>query len=65
LTRRGRPVAVVVSLSDYQRFTAPRHGAWEAVERVRRTADLEALAIDPGEVFAIERDPSPGRDFSW
>ncbi len=65
LTRRGRPVAMVVSLHDYQRLAAPRHDVWDAVQRLREADDLEALDIDPDEVFAVERDPSPGRDFSW
>ncbi len=64
LTRRGRPVAMVVSIRDYQRFT-PGHDVWDAVRKLRESHDLEALDIDPDEVFAVEHDPSPGRDFSW
>lgn len=65
LTRRGRPVAMVVSIRDFQRLATPRHDVWDAVQRFRASHDLEALDIDPDEVFATERDPSPGRDFSW
>ena len=64
LTRRGQPVAMVVSIQTYQRFT-PQHDVWDAVERLRESYDLEALDIDPDEVFAVEHDPSPGKDFSW
>ncbi len=65
LTRRGRPVAMVVSLRDYLRLAAPSHDVWDAVQRLREADDLEVLDMDPDEVFAVERDRSPGRDFSW
>ncbi len=64
LTRRGQAVAMVVSIRDYQRFT-PRHDVWDAVRKLRESYDLEALDIEPDEVFTVERDPSPGKDFSW
>jgi prevent-host-death family protein len=65
LTRRGRPVAVVVSIRDFERLTEPGQDFWAAYEGFRRRFDLEALAIEPEEVFAVEHDPSPGQDFSW
>ncbi len=65
LTRRGQPVAMVVSIRDYQRLATPRHDVWDAVLKLRESYDLEALDIEPDEVFAVERDTSPGRDFSW
>ena len=65
LTRRGQPVAMVVSIRDYQRLTTPQHGVWDAVRKLRESYDMEALGIDPDEVFAVKRDTSPGRDFSW
>ncbi len=65
LTRRGRPVAVVLSIRDYERLNVPRMDSWDAVEKMRRTHELDELEIDPGEVFTVEKDPSPGREFSW
>lgn len=65
LTRRGQPVAMVLSIRDYQRLASPRLDSWDAVQRFRESYDVEALDIDPDEVFAVEHDPSPGRDFSW
>ncbi len=65
LTRRGQPVAVVLSIQSYERLKGPRMDSWDAVEKLRRTPDLAALEIDPDEVFAIDKDPSPGREFSW
>lgn len=65
LTRRGRPVAMVVSVPEFERLSRPRRDFWEVCEDVRRRFDLETLEIDPDEVFAVPRDPSPGKDFSW
>ncbi len=65
LTRRGQPVAMVISIHDYQRLTSSGHDAWDAVRSLRESYDMEALDIDPDEIFALERDPSSGRDFSW
>jgi prevent-host-death family protein len=65
LTRRGRPVAMVVSVRDFKRLGEPRRDFWAAYEDFRRRFDLEELGIEPEEVFATERDSSPGRDFSW
>ena len=31
----------------------------------RQELESEALELDPDEIFAGVRDPSPGREFSW
>jgi antitoxin Phd len=64
LTRRGKPVAVIVSFGDYQRLTKGRKRFWEAVEEWRQSVDLEELNIGP-EVWEGVRDRSPGREFQW
>jgi len=65
LLRRGKPVAVVLSLGEFERLKRGRRGFWEAYQHLRETVDLEALAIVPEEVFAGVRERSPGRDFDW
>lgn len=62
LTRRGEPVAVLVSLSAYRRLTAPRMGFMEATLAWRRAVDAAGIDFDPDEVFANVRDRSPGRE---
>ncbi len=63
LTRRGRPVAVLISLDEYGQLANGRRSFWESYENyLRRYASPE---IDIGDVFEGVRDPSPGRDFSW
>jgi prevent-host-death family protein len=65
LTRRGRPVAVVLSIAELQRLRAPRPSFMETVERWRVEARVEELDLDPDEIFAGTRDASPGKDFTW
>jgi prevent-host-death family protein len=64
ITRRGRPVAVLLSASEYARLTAKRGGYWDAVERWRRETDLDGMDEIVDTILA-SRDRSPGRDVSW
>lgn len=59
LTRRGEPVAVLLSVAEYQRLTRPSIGFWSAYEEFRKEAKLEDLAIGP-EVFENVRDCGAG-----
>jgi prevent-host-death family protein len=63
LTRRGEPVAVLLSLRAYERLTAPKGNFWEAYEAFRRKHDLASLNIGP-EVFEVARDRTVGRPMS-
>ncbi|MCC6189368.1 MAG: type II toxin-antitoxin system Phd/YefM family antitoxin [Anaerolineales bacterium] len=64
LTRRGEPVAMLVSMRAYRRLTEPRGDFWNAYERFRRSHRLSKLNIQP-EVFADVRDRSTGREVDW
>jgi prevent-host-death family protein len=61
LTRRGEPVAVMLSLREYRRITTGKEKFWEAYLAFHDTVDLSRLGIEP-EVFEGVRDPSPGRE---
>jgi prevent-host-death family protein len=63
ITRRGRPVAVLVSVADFERLTAAKPNFWELVVAFRKRHDLAELDVD--DVFRDVRDRSPGRDFDW
>jgi antitoxin Phd len=66
LTRRGKPVAVVVSIPEYQRLSSRKPGFVDAVDAWRQSLtpeELEELDVD-GFLEGI-RDSSPGRDFQW
>ena len=65
LTRRGKPVAVLVGAEDFERLSKKTPDFWEAYEKFRREHNLEEANIDPDEVWGDVRDPSPGRDFHW
>lgn len=61
ITRRGRPVAVLLSESQYQRLTRVGQGFWDALEAFRASTppeDLEGTA----DAFEDVRDRSLGRD---
>ena len=62
LTRRGEPVAVLLSMRTYRRLTAPKANFREAYQAFRQTFPLSQLNIQP-EVF--ERDTSTGREVNW
>ena len=64
LTRRGKPVAVLVGVEDFERLSKGRPGFWEAYENFRREHGPE-LEAEPDEIFGDVRDPLPGRDFQW
>ena len=63
LTRRGEPVAVLLSIEEYRRLLAGRKRFWEAYSEFRDEVDLRRLNIEP-EIFEDLRDVSPGRETS-
>lgn len=60
LTRRGKPVAVLVSLAEYERLRPRRPDLWRAIEEFRERTDLSDLDVD--EVFGRVRELSVGRE---
>ena len=56
LTRRGKPVAVVLSFADYKRLT-------RALQEFRKSHALGDLDVD--EIFDSVRDRAPGREVKW
>jgi prevent-host-death family protein len=64
ITRRGEPVAVLLSASQYLSLTGERPSFVEAIDRVRKRLDVSELGIGDEE-FAGLRDESPGREVSF
>jgi prevent-host-death family protein len=64
LTRRGKPVAVVMSLQEYRQVVRGHVGFTAAFEAFQHTVDLAALGVTD-EDLADLRDRSPGRAFAW
>jgi prevent-host-death family protein len=61
LTRRGEPVAVLLSMRAYQRLAEPKQSFWEAYQAFRAEFPVEDLDIQP-DIFTEGRDRSPGRE---
>ncbi len=53
LTRRGRAVAMLISIPAYERLKGEPQAPWDSIEQVRKTFDFESLDIDPDEVFGL------------
>jgi len=64
LTRRGKPVAVLLAIEEYERLSAGRTGFWETYEAFREGIDLAQLDLEPA-IFEGLRDRSPGREMTW
>lgn len=61
LTRRGKPVAMLVSLREYERLRGAETNFWDAYTRFRERKNLRAFKIEP-KVWKGVRDASPGRE---
>lgn len=59
LTRRGKPVAVLLSKRDFDALRPGVRDLWSVIEEFRATTDLESL--DAEKVWSEARDRSPGR----
>ena len=61
LTRRGKPVAVLLSIQEYERLNRKYVGFWSAVSEFRQKFEHEGNEICD-EDFKGLRDPSTGRE---
>lgn len=64
LTRRGKPVAVLLSVREYNRLIAQTRSFWETYTAFTESVDLRDLKIEP-QVFDGVRDRSRGREVQW
>jgi prevent-host-death family protein len=61
LTRRGEPVAVVVSTREFERLRGRRLHFSDAYQRFIAKYALKSIGVDP-EFSTSVRDRTPGRD---
>lgn len=61
ITRRGQPVAVLISKASFDRMSTPQQGFWSAYEAFQQRVNLSELNINPDEVWGNIRDQSHGR----
>jgi prevent-host-death family protein len=60
LTRRGKRVAMIVSVREFERLSGARGSFSSALQRFRKANDLRSAGISP-RLFRKLRDRSPGR----
>ena len=60
LTRRGRPVAVVISTDEFLRLCSPPGRPFAFVEKLREDYGAEHYGLEPGDLDNL-RDRTPGR----
>lgn len=64
LTRRGKAVALLISVADYNQLLAQRVDVWDKLQDFRAKHRLTDNS-DISDVFENVRDGSPGRNFEW
>jgi prevent-host-death family protein len=64
VTRRGRPVAVILSAEEYDRLLAnqPVRDFWAAYEEWRQKWQVSELDMDPEEIWGDVRERTPAPD---
>lgn len=65
LTRRGRPVAVLIGVEQLARLEGRRPSFSEAFAKLGERFDLAALSLEPDEVFTRSRVADGGRRPPW
>ncbi len=63
ITRRGEPVAVLVSAAEYSAITGNRPSFTDTTRQLRKRLGVDALDIGDSDFEAL-REESPGRDVS-
>jgi len=64
VTRRGQPVAVILSAQEYARLLAnqPERDFWAAYQEWRQQWHVSELDLDPDEIWGDVRDQAPAPD---
>ena len=63
MTRRGRPVAVLISIEEYDRLCSEAPSFWSAYAAFRAGLEAAHVEFEP-EMFDGVRDPGSGREMS-
>lgn len=61
LTRHGKPVAVLLSIREYEQLAKNKMGFWIALTKFRSVLEKEDIKITDAD-FRNLRDTSPGRE---
>ena len=61
LTRHGKPVAMLLSMSEYERLNRKSEGFWRALITIRNSLEKEGIEISDSDFEGL-RDVSAGRN---
>lgn len=61
VTRRGKPIAVIISVEEYDSLKNGRRSFWEGIVEWRNSVDWDEFEDDE-DIFANVRDLSTGRE---
>ncbi len=64
ITRHGKPVAVLMSIREYERMNKSKSDFWRALMAFRSSLDQEGIEIDDTDFEAL-RDQTTGREVGW
>ena len=64
LTRRGRPVAVLLSIAEYDRLNRKTGSFWSALQSLRNQVEIQRIEISDVDFDGL-RDKTPGREVGW
>ena len=64
LTRRGKPVAVLLSRGQYEELLEKKKGYWNALRDLQKTYDVSGSGVSDSELDQL-RDKGAGRGFTW
>jgi prevent-host-death family protein len=62
ITRRGKRVAVILSVEEFDRLSSNKGTFGKSLTEFRRQWEVETLNLNPDEVFKDVRDRSVGRE---
>jgi len=65
ITRRGKPVAVLLSDREYARLTEPRQGFADFAGEWRKNMLARGIEFPGDQDFEGLRDNTPGRETAW
>lgn len=60
VTRRGKPIAIILSIAEYQRLKGGRQNFWDACQQFRESTNWDEVDVG-AETFEDVRDHSTGR----
>jgi prevent-host-death family protein len=65
VTRRGQPVAVIVSIQEYRTLTAKEGDFWTAYQKWRKDPRFRGVEIDPAIFEGVRARDEPEKVNPW